>query len=238
MLEQKLSSTNPKKKLNESGDGIYCGIITYDRNRIMGKQSRRNRQSSKVAEQKPQSVTLYLSNPFDAKIQKKLDLIKQYKPILTEPIGQEPNCGKDAAKYGCRVIRRNNAKLLIEMLEHNINILLNIKVGKIKDMDDIDLEIYDKDIELKIAHIKFLSHMHNNNLPKATKYYLKWKQYMSMKLDELMFGDCSDQCLHVRGKRINAGKDEAVRLFGELIQKDVKGYTAMWAVIFNAVIPE
>ena len=222
--------------MNESGDGIYCGVITYDRNRIMGKQSRRNRQSSKVGGQKQQVLKLDLSNPFDANIKKKCDLLDQYKPLLTEPIGQEPYCGKDLAKYDCRVIRRNVARCLIESLKENINILMNIRVGNIKDMD---LETYDTGIECKISNIKFLSHMHNNNLSKATKYYLKWKENMSSKLDKLMFGECvSNEYMEFNGKRVDADKDEAVRLMGEMIKRDVKQYSAMWAVIFDAVIPE
>jgi hypothetical protein len=202
----------------------------------MGKQSRRNRQSSKVARQKPKIVRLDLSNPFDANIKKKADLKKQYIPLLTEPIGQEPSNHKDLAKYDCRYIRRNVARQLVETLEQNINVLLDIKIGIV---NEVGLEVYDTGIELKIAHIKFLSHMHNNNLPKATKYYLKWKECVSGKLDRLMFGECTNkEYVEFEGKRVDADKDEAVRLMGEMIKRDVEYYTMMWAVIFEALIPE
>ena len=212
-------------------------------NKIMGKQSRRNRHSkqqqrSDASLQQPRQieVTLNPSNPEDAKIIKLVNLKDKWEPLVTENIGREPSTGSRAFfKYECRRIRQVAAEMLRENLGNMIQMYVSMKIGK---MPVMPLDVYYYNNDVRISTINFLTYLHNDNVPKATVYYRKWKSLISSRIDKLMFGDCSAEFVEVNGKRVDADKDEAVRLYAERIKKDIDAYTLMWFALPGTKIPE
>jgi hypothetical protein len=103
-----------------------------------------------------------------------------------------------------------------------------MKIGK---MPVMSLDVYHYNNHVRISTINFLTYLHNDSVPKATVYYRKWKSLISSRIDKLMFGE-------VNGKRVDADKDEAVRLYAERIKKDIDAYTLMWFALTGTKIPE
>ena len=225
-------------------------VVLYTRyNLIMGKQSRRIRNHTAPVKQPPPTpvkqsrtnLTLKLdhNNAEDARV---IDMIKsreKYIPLIREDI-RSPRNGdrvsiKDALKYKLREIRQQQAIYLHEISTEVVNAYALTKNGVIEAKC---LDIYFDNFNGKTSLIKFLTYLHNGNGDKASHYYLKWREMMSRRIDQLLFDDCSDEYVEIDGKRIDAGKDEAVRLMGETIQTDVDFYTMAYPVLIGTAIPK
>lgn len=214
----------------------------------MGKQSRRIRNHTAPVKQPPpapvkqQRTTLTLkldhNNAEDARIIDTVKASKKYIPLIHEDI-REPNDGdkitmKDYYKFRLRKIRQQQAIYIHEITTELVNAYALMKNGKtpVKCLD-----LYFDNFNGKTSLINFLTYLHNGNGDKAVHYYIKWRELMSKRIDSLLFDDCSDEYVEIDGKRINAGKDEAVRLMGETIQADVDFFTKVWSVLIGTKIP-
>ena len=242
------------------GDGLeYMVVIFYT---IMGKQSRRIRnrgqkettptvQTTPTAQTIPAAeittvssgrrrtveVKLDPENPEDKRVIDIIKSSKNYTSLLNEDIGprrSKHGCPKQYFKYMCRSIRRNQVPYIKEIVAELVGFHVHIKAGL---MDEMSLDIYHNNYNDKVSLIKFLTHAHNGNTDKANKYYLKWRESMSNVVDSLLFSDCSDEYLIINGTKIDADKDEGVRLLAERIQKDIDFYGLMWPVLLGTDLP-
>lgn len=216
----------------------------------MGKQSRRTRtyqpkqttapQRTIIESSRPRptiDITLDSQNPDDKPVIDVFKSSKNYATLRYDDIGTRPSrigCPKQYFKYMCRSIRKDQAHYIVEIVEELINFHLYIKAGL---TEKKPLDLYYHNYNAKVYLIQFLTHAHNGNTPKANKYYLKWREMMSNRMDSLLFTDCSDEYVEVDGKRIDCDKDEAVRLLAEQIQKDIDFYTLMWPILLGTTIP-
>ena len=242
------------------GGGLeYMVVILYT---IMGKQSRRIRNRGQKQTTPPVQtaappqpiptaeitvvssgqrrtidITLDPENPEDKPVIDVIVSSKNYKSILDEDIGPRPPRSAGARqyyKYMCRSIRRDQVPYLNQIVQELVAFHVHIKAGLI---DKKPLDLYLTNYNDKINLIQFLTHAHNGNTPKANKYYLKWREGMSNRVDNLLFNDCSDEYLIINGKEIDADKDEGVRLLAERIKEDIDFYAKMWPVLLGTELP-
>lgn len=182
-------------------------------------------------------IKLDPENPEDKQVIDIIKSSKNYKSLEYEDIGPRcyrSGCPKQYFKYMCRSIRRNQVPHINEIVQELVGFHVNIKAGL---MDKMPLDIYHNNYNDKVSLVQFLTHAHNGNTPKANKYYLRWRESMSNIVDNLLFGDCSDEYLVINGKKIDSDKDEAVRLLAERIQEDIDFYGLMWPVLLGTDLP-
>jgi hypothetical protein len=217
----------------------------------MGKQSRRTRQhtapvkrqtapvkqQTAPVKQSPMDFKLDRNDAEDMKILQMIKTSEKYKPLIHEDI-REPPTGPISItnfyKFGLRRSRQRQAIYIHELTTELVNAYALMKNGTIQVKP---LYPYFNDLTVKTSLINFLTHLHNGNEDKASHYYLKWRGVMSSMIDDLLFEDCSDQYIEINGKKIGAGKDEAVRLIGEKVQADVDLYKKVWGVLIGTEFP-
>ena len=213
-------------------------VLYTSYNLIMGKQSRRTRQHTAPVKQPPMTLILDRNDAEDLKILETIKTSEKYKPLIHEDIREPTNGSKISItnyfKFRLRRIRQQQAVFIHQNTTELVNAYALMKNGKIPVQP---LDTYFRNFDCKTSLINFLTHLHNGNEDKASHYYLKWRGVMSMIIDELLFEDCSDEYLIVNGKRISANKDEAVRLLGEQVQKDVVFYAKVWMVLIGTAFP-
>ena len=227
----------------------YMVVILYI---IMGKQSRRIRnrgqkQTTALKQTAPPppppqqrrrfDINLDAKNPEDKPVIDVIVSSRSYKSLVDEDIGPRPprSAGpRQYFKYMCRGIRRDQARYITEIVQELLLYYGQMKTGL---TEKKPLDIYYDNYNDKVYLIKFLTHAHNGDTPKANKYYLKWRESVSNRVDNLLFNDCSDEYVEINGKHIDADKDEAVRLLAERIQKDIDFYGLMWPVLLGTDLP-
>ena len=229
-------------------DGLeYMVVIFYT---IMGKQSRRIRNRGQKETTVPVQTTapppqqrrrfdinLDAKNPEDKPVIDVIVSSRNYKSLIDEDIGprrSKHGCLTQYFKYMCRSIRRDQARYICEIVQELVAFHAHIKAGL---TEKKPLDLYYNNYNAKVYLIKFLTHAHNGDTPKANKYYLKWREIMSNRVDSLLFSDCSDEYVEIDGERIDGGKDEAVRKLAEIIPEDINFYGLMWPVLLGTDLP-